>query len=389
MKRRFGILTGGGDVPGLNVVIKAFVDRMVGAGHEVIGLRRGWAALLNANGDPEHDREWVMRLDSRNTRTIARSGGTMLHATRLSPELLKPRQAPAHLAALVQARMAPGTSTVDLTDVAVATIGRLGLDALVAIGGDGTLTFARRLHAEGVPVIGVPKTMDNDVFGTDYCVGFSTAVSRSVHYIDELRTVAGSHERYLVVELFGRESGETCLLASYLAGADRAVLAEVPYDTERVCQLLARDKRDNPSGYAVVCISEGARPEGGGLEQSGEPDAVGHRRLGGIGRRLAEDIERRDGGEPVIYQRLGYLMRSGPPDALDRLVAHNFGNLAADLLETGETGRLTAIIGGRYRAVPITVLGEGVKRVDVDRFYDRLEYRPRVVSVAGLPMFLH
>jgi 6-phosphofructokinase len=389
VKRRIGILTGGGDVPGLNVVIKTVVDRMLDAGHEVLGLRRGWAALLHATGDESADRDWVIRLDKANTRTIARTGGTILHATRLSPEMLKPRQAPAHLAPLVEQRLAAGARTVDLTDVALATIERLRLSALVAIGGDGTLTFARRLHLEGVPVIGVPKTMDNDVYGTDYCIGFSTAVSRSVHYIDELRTVAGSHERFLVVELFGRESGETCLLASYLGGADRAVIAEVPYETDRICDLLAADKRANPSGYAVLCVSEGARPVDGEMEQSGEPDAVGKRRLGGIGRRISEAIEQRTGGEPVIYQRLGYLMRSGPPDSLDRLVATNFGHLAVDLLLGGQSGYLMALVGGRYLPVPLTVLGEGLKRVDVQRFYDRATYRPRVVGVEGLPMFLH
>jgi 6-phosphofructokinase len=387
MTRRIGILTGGGDVPGLNMAIKGFVARMEDAGCEVVGLRRGWAALLNVVPEAGADNSaWVVPLTRASTRTIDRSGGTVLHTSRINPAIMKPESAPAHLRGREGGSDAGGR--LDLTRVALEVIEFLRLEALVAIGGDGTLSFACRLHDEGVPVIGVPKTMDNDVFGTEYCIGFSTAVTRSVNFIHDLRTAAGSHERFLVVELFGRYSGETCLLASYLAGTDRALIAEVPFDPQRIVELLAADKRSNPSNYAVVAISEGAYPVGAQPVESGEADVVGNRELGGIGRLLRQELQRTT-GDRVIYQRLGYLMRSGPPDALDRLVASNFGVLAADLVLAGETGRLVAIVGGRYSTVPIGTVCAGNKQVDVERFYDRDSYRPKIVDVLDLPMFMH
>jgi ATP-dependent phosphofructokinase / diphosphate-dependent phosphofructokinase len=385
MPRRVGILTGGGDVPGLNAAIKSFVWRMEEAGYEVIGLRRGWASLLHVV--PFHDADnspWLMPLTRASTRTIDRSGGTVLHSSRANPAITKPGTVPAHLEGRGE-RLPDGR--VDLTAAALEVLEFLRLDHLVAIGGDGTLSFARRLHLEGVKVIGVPKTMDNDVYGTDYCIGFSTAVTRSVNFISDLRTVAGSHERFLVVELFGRYSGETCLLASYLAGTDRALIAEVPFDPQAVVAMLAGDKRGNPSNYAVAAISEGAYPVGMQPFESGEADAVGNRELGGVGRFLRERLQK-ETGERVIYQRLGYLMRSGPPDSLDRLVANNFANLASDLILADKGGRLVAIQGGRYTTEPIETVGEGVKQVDVERFYDRDRYRPNIVGVMGLPMFL-
>ena len=387
MAKRVGILTGGGDVPGLNNAIKAFVYRMEEAGCEVIGLRRGYAALLNII--PFHGADnsaWILPLTRANTRTIDRSGGTILHTSRINPALMQPEAVPEHQ----RDSMGPPNpdGRVDLTRAALRALEFLRLDALVTIGGDGTLTFARRLHREGVGLIAVPKTMDNDVFGTDYCIGFSTAVTRSINFINDLRTVAGSHERFLVVELFGRYSGETCLLSSYLGGTDRAVIAEVPFDTEAVVRLLAEDKRTNPSGYAVVAVSEGAYPQGGEPFETGEADAVGNRELGGVGRYLRTALQEVT-QERVIYQRLGYLMRSGPPDALDRLVANNFGNLAADLVLERRLGLMTAIVGGTYNAVDLETVGQGVKKVDVERFYDRAQYRPKVVKVQGLPMFLH
>ncbi len=383
--RRVGILTGGGDVPGLNVAIKAFVARMEEAGTEVIGLRRGWGALLHVR--PFHDEEnarWATALTRAGTRTIDRSGGTVLHTSRINPAMLQPKGVPEHLRGRGVVRP---DGMIDLTVAAIAAIEFLRLDALVAIGGDGTLSFARRLHREGMPIVAVPKTMDNDVAGTEYCIGFSTAVTRSVNCIQDLRTIAGSHERFLVVELFGRLSGETCLLAAYLSGADRALLAEVPFDTERIVRLLALDKRANPSDYAVLAISEGAYPEGGQPFETGEADAVGHRELGGVGRYVREALQEMT-GERVIYQRLGYLMRAGVPDALDRLVASNFANLAADLILAGKTGFLTAVVSGRYAAVPLDEMGESAKRVDVERFYDRQAYRPKITGVLGLPMFM-
>jgi 6-phosphofructokinase 1 len=384
--KRVGILTGGGDVPGLNAALKGFVWRMEESGYEVIGLRRGYAALLNVNPSRTADNSnWLMPLTRSNTRTIDRSGGTVLHSSRINPALTKLSGIPEHLRS--HAPQPDEDGRVDLTAATLEVLEFLRLDVLVAIGGDGTLSFARRLHHEGVKIIGLPKTMDNDVYGTDYCIGFSTAVTRSVNFINDLRTVAGSHERYLVVELFGRNSGETCLLASYLSGADRALIAEVPFDADRVVEMMAEDKRTNPSNYAVAAISEGAYPEGGQPFESGEADAVGNRELGGVGRFLREALQKNT-GDRVIYQRLGYLMRSGPPDSLDRLVANNFANLAADLILAGKSGRLASIQGGRYTTEPLEVTGEGKKQVNVERFYDRERYRPNIVGVMGLPMFL-
>ncbi len=386
MARRVGILTGGGDVPGLNTAIRGFVWRMEEAGWEVVGLRRGWAALLHVvPGDAASEAAWLLPLTRATTRVIDRSGGTVLHTSRVNPALVHADAVPEHLLG----RGEPvREGLVDLTAAALEALAALGLESLVAIGGDGTLTFARRLHDEGAKVLGIPKTMDNDVFGTEYCIGFSTAVTRSVNFINDLRTVAGSHERYLVVELFGRYSGETCLLASYLASTDRALIAEVPFDPDLVVRLLSADKRTNPSNYAVLAISEGAYPEGGRPFETGEADAVGHRELGGVGRFVREALQR-ETRDRVIYQRLGYLMRSGPPDALDRLVANNFASLAADLVLAGKSGFLTAVVGGRYAPVSLERLGEGAKKVDVERFYDRKAYRPKITGVIGLPMFLH
>jgi 6-phosphofructokinase 1 len=335
---------------------------------------------MQPRDEPGNDR-YRVELTKANTRRIDRFGGTMLHSSRLNPALLLPHQLPEHLPS-------GGRSTVDATDHVLEVVEYLGLDVVVAVGGDGTLSFARRLHQEGVPVIGVPKTMDNDVHGTDYSIGFSTAVSRGVHFINDLRTAAGSHERLLVVELFGRYSGEPCLLASYLAGTDRALIAEVPFDGQRICELLAGDKRASPSNYAVLAVSEGARPIGEETLESGDADAVGHRKLGGIGAAIS-DLFKRETGERALYQPLGYLMRSGLPDSLDLLVAKNFGNLAADLVVAGKTGLMVAVVGGRYTAVSVDRLGDGIRRVNVDRFYDSEEYRPKITSVMNLPMFLH
>ncbi len=385
--KRIGILTGGGDVPGLNAAIKAFVWRMLDEPCEIIGLRRGWGSLLNIIPDPDADNSaWILPLTRTLTRAIDRTGGTILHTSRINPSISKAEDIPPHL--MAERGEPDERGRYDLTQAAVRVVEFLRLDCLVALGGDGTLTFARRLHKEGVPLMAMPKTMDNDVFGTDYCLGFSTAVTRSVMFINDLRTSAGSHERFLVVELFGRNSGETCLLASYLSGVDRALIAEVPFDPDLLYDMLSRDKAENPSNYAVVAVSEGARTITGQLVESGEADAAGQRKLGGIGGAVAEHLEKR-GREKVIYQRLAYLMRSGAPDSLDLIVARNYGSLAADLVRRGETGKMVAVVDGRYNAVPLGVTGEGKKRVDVSRFYDPNEYRPKVAEVMGMPMFLH
>jgi 6-phosphofructokinase 1 len=384
---RIGILTGGGDVPGLNPCIKAVVNRAVDAGMEVVGLRRGWGSLLNYNPDDPTDRaEWVQPLGLADVRTIDRYGGTHLHTSRTNPARVREADMPAFL----KGRFAFGgpKNTADCTPHVLRAIEDLRLDALVPIGGDDTLSFAVRLHKEGMRVIAIPKTMDNDVFGTDYCIGFSTAVSRSVEYVNQLRTTAGSHERIAVVEVFGRNSGETALISSYLADVDRALIAEVPFEVERVAEMLARDRRDNPARYAMAVISEGAHMEGGAPVAQGETDPHGNRKLGGVGEILGQDI-RRLTGINVICQNLAYLIRSGLPDSLDRMVATSYATMAIQLLAEGRSGRMMALNDGKYDAVPIQTCGQGNKRVDVASLYDTVEYRPRIARVLHMPMFLY
>ncbi|HUP65929.1 MAG TPA: 6-phosphofructokinase, partial [Thermoanaerobaculia bacterium] len=358
-KKRIGLLTGGGDVPGLNSVIKSVVWNLAGEDFEVVGLRRGWAALLHLQPEiPGEQARWTMPLDRANTRTIDRTGGTILHSSRINPAIVPADRVPFHL----KGKGVPsGEGRVDLTAEALRAIEHLGLETIIAVGGDGTLQFAVRLQEEGVPIVAIPKTMDNDVHGTDYCIGFSTAITRSVHFISDLRTAAGSSERILIVELFGRYSGETCLLTSYVASPDRAIIAEVPFDPERLCRMLLQDKTSNPSNYAVVAISEGAQMIGGQTFETGLPDDVGRRKLGGIGILLKEYIER-SSGERTIYQQLGYLMRSGAPDSLDQIVATTFGTLAADLVRSGNFGQMVSILGGLYSFVPIGTVTAGRKR---------------------------
>ena len=379
---RFAILTGGGDVPGLNPCIKAFVNRVYDVGHEVVGIRRGWAGLLRY--DPNAPQAGlVMRLDPTAVRTIDRTGGTVLHTSRTNPGAVRPQEVPPFLG-----DRATGEGPFDLTDHVLRVVEHLGIDTVVAIGGDDTLSYALRLHDEGVPVIAIPKTMDNDVHGTDYCIGFSTAVTRGVHFIHDLRTSAGSHERLAVVELFGRYSGETSLVTAYLSGVDRAVISEVPFDPDRLAELLLADRRANPSHYAMVTVSEGAKPVSGELLLSGEADAFGHRKLGGIGQLLSEALKEHTGVD-MIYQPLAYLMRSGSPDSLDLMVATNYAVMAADLAVEHDTGRMVSLRNGTYTTVPVSATREGVRRVDVDELYDAVEYRPKVRHVLGKPMFLY
>ncbi|MGD2043810.1 MAG: 6-phosphofructokinase [Acidimicrobiia bacterium] len=381
---RIGILTGGGDVPGLNACIKSVVNRVTDAGHEVVGIRRGWGGLLTTNpDDPETIDQNTEILDRPRVRTVDRSGGTFLHTSRTNPSNVRPKEVPDFLS-----DQADGEGPFDFTEHVKRVLDRLKIDVLIPIGGDDTLSYAMRLHEEDFPVIAIPKTMDNDVHGTDYCIGFSTAVTRGVQFINNLRTSAGSHERIAVIELFGRYSGETSLITAYLAGVDRAVISEVPVDIERLAEMLLEDKANNPSNYAMMTISEGAQIEGGDIVMSGEEDAFGHRKLGGIGAECGELLKRITGGR-LILQELGYLMRSGSPDSLDLMVATNYAVMAADLALDGSTGRMVALRGGTYSNVPISVTKEGVKRVDVDELYDVAQYRPKVRHVAGKPMFLY
>ncbi|HEY5727244.1 MAG TPA: 6-phosphofructokinase, partial [Acidimicrobiia bacterium] len=288
---RIGVLTGGGDVPGLNPCIKAVVNRAVAAGHEVVGLRRGWAALVDTDpDDPDSAAHHFVPLDPGAVRTIDRSGGTILHTSRTNPGKVPDDAVPAFLADTVA-----GEGPHDLTPHALGVLTAQGIDVLIPIGGDDTLSYGLRLHDEGVPVVAIPKTMDNDVHGTDYCIGFSTAVTRGVQFIHDLRTSTGSHERLAVVELFGRYSGETSLITAYLAGVDRAVISEVPFDIDRLGAMLLADRAANASGYAMVTISEGATLAGGEMVLSGQADAYGHRKLGGIGQLTAELLKERTG----------------------------------------------------------------------------------------------
>ncbi len=381
---RIGILTGGGDVPGLNPCIKAVVNRVIDDGHEVVGIRRGWGGLVDCDPDDERSvSTCTVTLDRDRVRTVDRSGGTFLHTSRTNPSKVAGESLPAFLDS-----EAVGEGPHDVTKHALRVLETLGIDALIPIGGDDTLSYALRMHNEGVPVVAIPKTMDNDVHGTDYCIGFSTAITRSVQFIHSLRTSTGSHERLAVVELFGRYSGETSLIAAYLAGVDRALISEVPFDVERLADLLMADKRANPSNYAMVTVSEGAKMTGGEVLLSGEADAYGHRKLGGIGEEVGAALKSLT-GEGIISQTLGYLMRSGAPDSLDLMVATNYAVMAADLAVEGSRGRLVALRGGTYTNVPISVTGEGAKRVDVDALYDAEAYRPKVRHVGGKPMFLY
>ncbi|MEX0602760.1 MAG: ATP-dependent 6-phosphofructokinase [Bacteroidota bacterium] len=385
---RIGILTGGGDVPGLNPCIKGVVYRAIDSGAEVLGIRRGWAGLLEYNIDaPDKDGRLVLKLDKMNTRTIDRTGGTFLHTSRTNPGKVRKDDIPPFLKTQEHDKLKKD-GRIDFTPHILQVIEHLKLDVLITIGGDDTQSYAVRLHKEGFPVIAIPKTMDNDVFGTDYCIGFSTAVTRSVDIITNLRTVAGSHERIAIVELFGRNSGETSLISAYLAGVDRAVISEVPFDPERLVAFLLEDKRTNPSNYSIMTISEGAQMVGGKVVESGPEDAYGHRKLGGIGS-LTEELIKRKIGSHTVYQQVAYLMRSGEPDALDRMVAFSYANIATDLVLKRTFGRMVALQEGKYTTVPIDTLTTGVKRVDVEMLYDADQYRPKVAHLLGKPMFLY
>lgn len=384
---RIGILTGGGDVPGLNSCIKALVYSAIDEGHEVVGFRRGWMSLLSIDfADPDTVEKFTLPLDKQNTRTIDRTGGTFLHTSRTNPANLRPNEIPDFLRG--EAFEERDQAVVDLTPHVLEVLEHLGVDVLVPIGGDDTLSYGARLYEENFPVIAIPKTMDNDVFGTDYTIGFSTAVTRSVDFVQQLRTTIGSHERLGVIELFGRNSGATCLVTAHLAGVDRAVISEVPFDLEKLADFLIADKSTNPSNYAIVLISEGASFIGGEIVESGQEDAFGHKKLGGIGELTTKALKEIT-GLTTLYQRLAYLMRSGVPDALDIMVAINFAHMTLNLIDRGEFGRMVALQKGKYTHIPANAVMQGVRQVDVDEFYDVENYRPRLRIVEGKPMFLY
>lgn len=385
---KIGILTGGGDVPGLNPCIKAVVNRAEENGWEVIGIRRGWGGLLNYNpdDDPHSQADWIQPLNRSIVRTIDRYGGTHLHTSRTNPQKVRPQDIPAFLKDTYP--FTEGQKTTDCTTHIIKVLEHLGIETLVPIGGDDTLSYAARLHSEGFRVVAIPKTMDNDVYGTDYCIGFSTAVTRSVDFIHSLRTPTGSHERIAVVELFGRNSGETALISAYLADADRALISEVPFDIEKLAQMIVADREKNPSNYALVAVSEGASMLGGQVIEYGQEDAYGHKKLGGIGQIIGDALKKLTGVD-IVNQQLAYLMRAGAPDSLDRMVATSYGNMAVQQIEKGHVGLMMALQNGIYTTVPVDSCIRGTKRVDVAELYDAENYKPKVAHLLGKPMFLY
>jgi 6-phosphofructokinase 1 len=384
--KRIGILTGGGDVPGLNSVIKSVVYRSSEVGWEALGIRRGWKGLTHVDPAAEDGDGYLRPLNRANTRTIDRSGGTVLHTSRTNPSAMSGRLLPAHLDAVRRTELETGEDRYDLTPVVLDNLARLEIGALVAIGGDDTLGYAARLGAEGFPVIAIPKTMDNDVHGTEYCIGFSTAVTRAKELINRQRTTLGSHERIGIFRIFGRNAGYTAWYAAYVTST-RCVIPEAPFDLDRLADLLADDWRQNPSNYALLIASEGAVWQGGRLDEVGEADAFGHRHKADIGETLAAELKRRTGIE-TVNSDLAYDLRSGDPDALDQMVAITFANVAVDLLADGQFGRMVAIRDGKYAHAPLPERSHGARTLDVGTMYNVERFRPRYEAKLGSPLLL-
>ena len=388
-KGTIAILTGGGDVPGLNPAIRAITIRALREGYRVIGIRRGWAGLVDYEREANADNsENVQDLSEAIVNRAGRTGGTFLHTSRTRPSHLPRERVPRHLSGYDQ-------KVNDITKDVLKNLEHIGVDVLIPIGGDDTLSYGKRLHDEGVNVVAIPKTMDNDVFGTDYCIGFSTCVTRTIELTHSLRTSAGSHERYLVIEVFGRYAGFTALLPTMAGAADRCVIPEYPVNVEHLTELLTYDRNRHPSRYAVVLVSEGARltaHEGMSFEGE-EVDMFGHRKLGGIGDKVAAALKeyspKYNNGRriDVVNQRLGYLVRSGDPDALDSIVPMAFGNLALDLIMRKQYGRLVSIHKGFYDSVPITSVTSEKKVVDVPKYYNTDRLRP-IYDFDGAPLFI-
>ncbi len=390
-KGTIAILTGGGDVPGLNPAIRAITVRALREGYRVLGIRRGWAGLVDML--PEHgadNNENVQELSEAIVNRAGRTGGTFLHTSRTRPSHLPRGRVPDHLAERYTDEIN------DITPDVMRNLDFLGVDALIPIGGDDTLSYALQLHHLGVPTVAIPKTMDNDVPGTDYCIGFSTCVTRTIELTHRLRTSAGSHERFLVIEVFGRYAGFTALLPTMAGAADRCAIPEHPFDPERLTELLVYDRNRNPSRYSVVLISEGATMashEEMSFEGE-EADMFGHRKLGGIGDKLADALKElspkfHNGRRiDVVNQRLGYLVRSGDPDAMDSIVPMAFGNLALDLVLSRQFGRMVSVHDGRYDTVPLDALKGPKKFVDVERYYNTERLRPIYETFKGKPLFM-
>jgi ATP-dependent phosphofructokinase / diphosphate-dependent phosphofructokinase len=390
IKGIIGILTGGGDVPGLNPAIRAVTIRALREGYKVIGIRRGWAGLIEMKADPKADnKEYYKDLSEEIVNRAGRTGGTFLHSSRTNPSKVKKDQVPEHLKDKYKDEIN------DLTPEVLKNLAFLGIDFMIPIGGDDTLSYGVRLYREGFKVIAIPKTMDNDVPGTDYCIGFSTCITRTIMMTHILRTSAGSHERFLVLEVFGRYAGFTAMLPTMAGAANRCVIPEYKFDMEKLTKLMVEDRRNNPSNYSVVLVSEGAMYQGGEMVfQSQEKDAYGHAKLGGIGDLVSNEVVRHsakfNNGRPinVINQKLGYLVRGGDPDAIDSIVPMAFGNLALDLILKGIHGRLVVLSNGRYDNVPIDVVTSKKKIVDIKKHYNTDRLRPIYESFEMKPLFL-
>ena len=382
--KRIAILTGGGDVPGLNAVIKSVVYRATEAGYLALGIRRGWEGLTHVR--PGSDSEYLRPLDRANTRTIERTGGTILHTSRTNPSKMREAGLPGWMDESTRARYIVGDGLYDLTPLVLDNLGSLGVDVLITIGGDDTLSYSQVLVNAGVPLVAIPKTMDNDVQGTEYCIGFSTAITRAKEAINRQRTTLGSHERIGVFRIFGRDAGFSALYTAYVTSA-RCVIPEAPYDLDALAQLLAADHAANPSHYAFVITAEGAIWKGTQLTDVGGADAFGHRHKANIGESLAAELRDRTGIE-TLASELTYDLRSGEPDSIDSLVATTFANVAMDLVQGGITGRMVAIQDGQYAHTELPDPASGPRRVDVPAMYNVDRFRPRYDGKLGDPMLL-
>ncbi len=380
-----GILTGGGDVPGLNAAIKSVVNEAERNGWRVTAFRRGWAGPVNTDAsDPSATPDTHFGLTSQLVRAVDRTGGTFIHTSRTNPSRMNPDDIPDFVKV---DREPDANGKIDITNHVLSVLDTMGIDVMIAIGGDDTLSYAARIHTEGMKTMCIPKTMDNDVFGTDYCIGFSTCITRSVEMINRLRTSAGSHERFMIVELFGRNCGLTALASGYLADTDRTLIAEVPFDLQRLGDFLLEDRKRSSSNYTLSVVSEGATVVGEDIIEGGEEDAYGHKKLGGIGERVGAGLKKITGVN-VMIQNLGYLLRSGAPDAVDLTVGKNYGTMCVQLIDEGKSGLMVGIKNGCYVTQPADISTKGLHRVDVDRFYDIDQYRPKIARVEGIPMYL-
>jgi len=385
-----GILTGGGDVPGLNPAIRAVTIRALREGYKVLGLRRGWAGPVNIVRDPKVDNnEHCLELTNEIVNRAGRTGGTFLHTSRTNPSKVKKADVPDHLMETYNQEVN------DLTPEVLKNLEYLGIDTLIPIGGDDTLSYGVRLYQEGLKIVAIPKTMDNDVPGTDYCIGFSTCVTRTIEMTNALRTSAGSHERFLVLEVFGRYAGFTAMLPTMAGAAHRCVIPEYKFDVDHLTELMCEDRQRNPSKYSIVLVSEGAMYQGGEMIfQDATTDAYGHKKLGGIGDLVSAEVKDRstkfNKGKTinVLNQKLGYLVRSGNPDAIDSIVPMAYGNLALDLLLRGIHGRLVVLKNGRYDNLPIEVITNSKKVVNVTEHYNTDRLRPYYHSFEMRPLFI-